>query len=193
MPDHLRARHHAVQFYASDDTLTQTVSGFLAAGLIIGEPAVVIATPAHSAAILDALTHRLINVEGAKRLGDLICLDAHDVLSSFMRADIPDPEAFRSNVGHLMTHALCGRTGTSVRAYGEMVDVLLKRGHEDAAIALEVMWNDLAHTHPFQLLCGYSLGNFYQQTHSFERICDQHTHVLTEGDALPFKHPLTTH
>ena len=186
-PEPLAAHHHAVQFYGSDQILMQTVAGFLAGGLIAGQPAVVIATPAHSTAIFDELAHRLIDVNAAKRIGDLVFLDANAMLGRFMRNGMPDAGAFRHEVGGVISQTLAGRTTTALRAYGEMVDVLWKRGNEDAAITLEVLWNELSRTHPFELLCGYSIGNFYKQTGSFERICEQHTHVMTEGSVLPFE------
>ena len=182
-PEHVAAHHHAVQFYGSDDILMQTVAGFLAGGLITGQPSLVIATPGHTAAIVEELAHRLIDVNAARRIGDLVLLDANEMLSTFMRGEMPDAEAFRHAVGGVIRQTLGGRP-TALRAYGEMVDVLWKRGNEDAAIRLEVLWNDLAGTHQFQLLCGYSIGNFYKQTSAFERICEQHTHVMTEGDGL---------
>ena len=40
------------------------------------------------------------------------------------------------------------------------------------------LWNDLANSYPFSLLCGYSLGNSYQQG-AYEQICNQHTHVVS--------------
>jgi hypothetical protein len=183
----LAVHHHAVQFYGSDQILMQTVAGFLAGGLITGQPAIVIATPTHSAAIADELAHRLIDVTAAKRMGDLVFLDAHDILATFMRDDMPDPGAFRHTVGGVIRQTLAGRTATALRAYGEMVDVLWKRANEEAAIKLEVLWNELSRTHAFQLLCGYSIGNFYKQTLAFERICEQHTHVMTEGTVVPFE------
>jgi hypothetical protein len=186
-PECLAPHHHAVQFYGSDETLMQTLAGFLAGGLITGQPAVVIATPSHSTAVLDELAHRLIDVKSARRIGDLVFLDANEILATFMRDDMPDRDAFRHTVGGVIRQTLAGRTTTPLRAYGEMVDVLWKRGNEEAAIKLEMLWNDLSRTYPFQLLCGYSIGNFYKQTGSFERICEQHTHVMTESSALPFE------
>ena len=46
---------HAVQFYADDHSLFTTVATFLAEGLAAGQPAVVIATPAHRASIIEYL------------------------------------------------------------------------------------------------------------------------------------------
>jgi hypothetical protein len=185
--DRVHACHHAVQFYGNDQALVTTVGGFISEGLIAGQPAILIATPAHTAAILDELSRRLIDVHHAKHIGDLVCLDAEETLSTFMAGDVPDPGAFRKNVGDAIDQALGGRVRTPVRAYGEMVDVLWKRGRSEAAIKLEILWNELAATHAFQLLCGYSMGNFYKQAEYFEQVCQQHTHVLSETRVVPFE------
>jgi hypothetical protein len=183
----VHARHHAVQFYGNDEHLFATVGGFISEGLIAGHPAIVIATPCHTAAILDELSRRLIDVDQAKRIGDLVCLDADESLATFMAGDVPDPNAFRKNIGDAIEQALGGRVRTPVRAYGEMVDVLWKKGKFDAAIKLEILWNELASTHAFQLLCGYAIGNFYKQAEFFEQVCQQHTHVVADAKVVPFE------
>ena len=73
-----------------------------------------------------------------------------------------------------------GRKDCVIRAYGEMVDVLWKDGKEAAAIRLEMLWNQLANTRKFSLLCGYSMGSFYKDA-AFDDICQQHTHVVSAG------------
>jgi hypothetical protein len=35
-------------------------------------------------------------------------------------------------------------------------------GHEVASIRLEMLWNKLAVTHEFSLLCGYAIGKLYK-------------------------------
>ena len=48
-----------------------------------------------------------------------------------------------------------------------------------------MLWNQLANTRKFSLLCGYSMGSFYKDA-AFEAICGQHTHVLSsEGRTAP--------
>ena len=59
-----------------------------------------------------------------------------------------------------------------------MVDVLWRDGQQDAAIHLEMLWNQLAHKQAFSLLCGYAMGNFYKDS-NFEDICGQHSHVVS--------------
>ncbi len=169
---------HAVQFYGSDDSLITTVTGFLSEGMIARQPGVVIATEPHRDAIVAQLATRLIDVEKAQRQGDLVLLDADETLDLFMFGDIPDAIAFDAQVGHLFEQVLEGRPTTILRAYGEMVDVLWKRGRMEGAIRLELLWNKLAARFGFALLCGYSMGNFYKQAALFQEVCRHHTHVL---------------
>src|SRR5918994_3327865 len=95
----IHSQHHAVQFYGSDQSLFTTVAGFLSEGLVAGQPALVIATESHLAGILEQLTARLIDVEQAIRIGDLIVLDAHKTLATFMAGDRPNPDAFEHEMG----------------------------------------------------------------------------------------------
>lgn len=81
-----------------------------------------------------------------------------------------------------------GRERTPVRAYAEMVDVLWKQGKTEAAVRLEVLWNELASTHVFSLLCGYAIGSFYKQTQQYEEVRSLHTHVHeSEHKVIPFE------
>jgi KaiC/GvpD/RAD55 family RecA-like ATPase len=171
--------HHAVQFYGDDDSLFTTVAGFLSQGFVDGHPGIVIATEQHRAAILAHLRGRLIDVDHAQRLGSLIVLDARKTLDLFMDDGTPDAERFDASIGKLIADVLQGREDRIlIRAYGDMVDVLWKEGNPAAAIRLEMLWNRLAQRYGFALLCGYSMGNFYDETTGFEAICREHTHVV---------------
>ena len=172
---------HAVQFYDNESRLCSTVAEFLREGLEQGHPAIVIATGFHSAKIARELAARHVDVDAVKRVGDLIVLDAEDTLATFMVEDAPDSRLFHRQVNAVLEQTLAGRIRTPVRAYGEMVDLLWRDGRERAATRLEVLWNELATTRTFSLLCGYSMGNFYKQTKQFQDICNQHTHVLGPG------------
>jgi hypothetical protein len=183
----IHGHHHAVQFYGNDAELFKTVGTFLSEGLVGGHPSVVIATPPHRMAIEKALEHHLIDVERARRLGDLVLLDADDTLGTFMVGGIPSASVFKKVMGDVIEQSLRGRERTPVRAYGEMVDVLWKQGKTAAAVRLEVLWNDLAATHVFSLLCGYAIGNFFKQTQQYEEVCNLHTHVHQSAHkVIPF-------
>jgi hypothetical protein len=171
---------HAVQFYNDPHSLCRIVGEFIGVGLEQGEPAIVIATPQHAAQIDDCLRKRGLDVDALKRLGDYLLLDARETLSTFMLDALPNPSSFRHNLSGVIAQMTRGREKTTLRAYGEMVDLLWKDGLEAAAIRLETLWNQLANTHDFKLLCGYSMGNFYKGA-ALEEIKAQHSHMVAES------------
>lgn len=169
---------HAVRFYEDEQSLYRIVSDFVGDGLVAGHPAVVIATPLHREEISRALHALSFDVSRLLANGELLMLDAEETLSTFMKDGFPDPVAFRQSVGSVLDGATAGRPKATLRAYGEMVDCLWKNDAAAAAIRLEVLWNQLANTCDFSLLCGYSMGNFYKHG-AYEDICGQHTHVMS--------------
>ena len=173
-------RHHAVRFYDSDKSLAHIVAQFLGEGLAAGEPGIVVATPAQRAAIVKELVARSVDVVQLQRSGDLVLLDAQDTLSGFMTNDMPVADRFTKNMCDVIRGACGEQADRTVRIYGQMVDVLWKSGNQEAAIRLEVLWNQLANTHAFSLLCGYAMGHFYKDA-NFAEICRHHTHVISAG------------
>ena len=181
---HADAGHfHGVQFYNDADSLCRIVGAFIGEGLERESLAVIIATPEHAARIEECLRRRGADVDALKRLGHLTIFDAHETLQLFMRDGMPNPGAFRRSVGEILAAVRRGREHRAIRAYGEMVNVLWKEGREAAAIRLETLWNQLASTHAFDLLCAYSMGNFYKGA-ALDEIKGQHSHVVPdEADA----------
>jgi hypothetical protein len=171
---------HAVQFYNDPESLCRIVGGFIGEGLEKGDPALVIATPAHTALIEECLRSRGLDVDALKRVGDLVTMDARETLGMFMANGLPNPGTFRYNMSEVIRQIVRGREASTMRAYGEMVDLLWKDGHEAAAIRLETLWNQLANTHDFKLLCGYSMGNFYKGA-AIEEIRAQHSHLTEDA------------
>lgn len=175
---------HAVRFYPDSASLAKLVAGFLGDGFVASLPAIIIATTGHRDAILDALSRIGFDVERLQTTEQLIVRDAHVCLAELMVDGLPDPGRFRRTVVPLIEKASAGRADSVVRAYGEMVDVLWQSGQTVAATRLEVLWNELATTHDFSLLCGYAMGNFYKDADRGE-VCRQHTHVMgDQGEAL---------
>jgi hypothetical protein len=174
---------HAVRFYKDADGLSAIVADFLVEGFAKDQPAVVIATPLHRAAIEAQLTRRGADVSQLIQDRSLLILDAHETLNAFMVDGMPDSSLFTETIGPMIREAGGGRPDCVVRAYGEMVDVLWKDGQTVAATRLETLWNALANSHAFSLLCGYSMGNFYKNA-AVEEICNHHSHVISErGEA----------
>jgi signal transduction histidine kinase/ActR/RegA family two-component response regulator len=179
------SHQHAVQFYEDDGFLCEKVTTFLAAGLDAGESLVVIATEPHRRAVADALQRRGADVEEACIRGQLFLLDAEETLRRFMVGPVPSWPLFREHVGRLLERAASReREGqpsekSPVRAFGEMVDLLWKRGNSEGALSLEDHWNELAKTHPHALLCGYGLSQFakHDQSGPFRRVCAAHADI----------------
>ncbi len=176
---------HAVQFYADDTALCSIVAAFLTEGFTAGHPALVIATPDHCAGIEAQLRQHGQAVETLKDGGDFVLLDARATLPLFMRDGLPHSRAFHYVAGQIIEKVCDGRTHCTVRAYGEMVNLLWQDGLETAAIRLETLWNELANTHDFKLLCGYAMGNFYKGA-AIEDIKGQHSHLTSDiGEHAP--------
>jgi hypothetical protein len=173
---------HAVRFYKDDKSLCRIVSGFITEGLALEQPALVIATRPHIDAIVTNLTDAAVDVEQLRNDGELLLLDARQTLATFIVNGQPDPDFFKASATRALDQLARGRAKT-IRAYGEMVDVLWKDGMTAAAIKLEMLWNRLANTHDFSLLCGYAMGQFYKDA-SIDDVCRHHTHVVSaSGDA----------
>jgi signal transduction histidine kinase len=174
------ALDHRVQFYDSEDFLALTVADFLDEGLRGGQPLVVIATEQHRRSFTKRLELKGHDVGQASESGQLMLLDARHTLEAFMVGQRPDADRFRTVVGTALTSARGLGGGEAVlRLYGEMVDLLWRDGNTDGALELEQLWNDLAHTFEFSLLCAYAMGNFYRSTDAerFHSICKHHTRV----------------
>lgn len=67
---------HAVRFYEDDHSLCRIVSGFVAEGLALGQPALIIATRPHLDSIVENLNAASLDVDDLKKGGDLLLLDA---------------------------------------------------------------------------------------------------------------------
>lgn len=177
-PQPRSGQFHAVRFYENDDALCRIVAEFLAEGFSQTLPAVIIATPDHTQLIDRQLHARGFDVVRLKETGDLVLLDAGATLAQFMRDGMPDQPLFTAAMTPIIEVASRRHPSGVIRMYGEMVDLLWRAGRTVAAVRLEMLWNELARTAQFALLCGYSMGNFYKDA-SVEEICRQHTHVIS--------------
>jgi hypothetical protein len=161
------------------------VADFLEEGFQEGSPAIVVATAAHRDAILARLRANRVAVHQLMTCGDLLLLDADVTLALFMRDGMPDAAAFKGALVPIMGQMSRGHQGRTIRAYGEMVDVLWKADMQAAAIRLEMLWNQLANTQDFKLLCGYSMGSFYKNAAANagrEEVRRQHSHIVPVDD-----------
>jgi PAS domain S-box-containing protein len=146
-------REHLVQFYENSQALVETLDGFIGGALRARGAGLVIATRAHLEALEGQLTASGIDVAAARQSEQYIPLEATATLEQILANGWPQPELFRATIGTRIAKA-SARWG-AVRAFGEMVGVLWQRGAQGAALRLEGLWDELARTQKFALVCAY--------------------------------------
>jgi hypothetical protein len=174
---------HLAQFYGADPgVLVENVAAFIDEGLERGEPALVIATPGHTDAILSAL--RTSRPRRDRRSRKLVFLDAQATLDQFMCDGRPDWRRFEQVVGGTIRGLRHMKPRAALRAYGEMVGLLWAAGQVDAAVQLENFWNLLLSQDEFKLFCGYPVDVFadeFNVARVHDLLC-AHTQVLPGGN-----------
>lgn len=171
-------RAHVAQFYERDEFLLDEVTRFVGAGLGAGDAVVVIATKPHLDSLENGLTARGVDMAVASEHGRYIPLDAIETMTKFMAGGAVDGARFVEVVGGAIARAAEGHV--HVRAFGEMVGLLWVQGQQEAALRLEELWNDLARTRPFSLLCAYPMAAFGDALDGtpLRRMCGEHSHVI---------------
>jgi KaiC/GvpD/RAD55 family RecA-like ATPase len=184
--DFLRAPRdggHAVQVYAHLDELAESVAAYLATGFAAGEPAVVIATREHQGTFNRFLAGAGWDAGVLVEAGLLLTFEADETLASLFEEGELSAAAFERVVGGVIDRMAERFPGRRIRAFGEMVDLLTARGQPDTAAALEELWNALAKTRHFSLLCGYCLDVFDRDAQQMlPAVCSAHTHVRPAYD-----------
>jgi hypothetical protein len=68
----------------------------------------------------------------------------------------------------------------TIRAFGEMVDILWQRGHRVGAQHLEALWNESLRSQGFSLYCAYSIDPLSASSYGgpIETVCKAHTHLI---------------
>lgn len=141
---------HLLDLFAAEEEVNRRVLDFLAAGLEDGECALVIATPARRAAL---------EVLQATYPSRVVFMDAAATLEQFMGPEGPDGARFTHALRPLLDHLASAGNGR-LRAFGEMVAVLVERGMPAQAVELERLWNELLEGTTASLLCAYPMAAF---------------------------------
>jgi hypothetical protein len=172
-------KRHDVHFYRQDFTLVGHVVAFLAAAIRRVEPIVVIATPFHRRAFAAGLRTVGLEIDDLIEGRDRYWLDAQDTLEAFMEGDRPSPDLFDATIGNVFSRVTEKRPNATIHAYGEMVDLLWRKGNAAGALELERLWNGLLERHSFNLLCAYADESLAVPAHgvSLGDICRLHQHA----------------
>jgi hypothetical protein len=169
-------QEHFVQLYSNDRFLVEAVALYAAVGLSKGEAMVLIATPEHREGIEQRLRDDGLAVDDLKTWGQLVSLDAAEMLSRFMVGGQPDPLRFKAELTGLLDGIKAiGRP--RIRAYGEMVNLLWSHNLE-AAARLEELWNDLIRECPLSLFCAYWVEGQDAERRFPDRLRSAHSHLI---------------
>lgn len=170
---------HVARFFDTETSRTGAVLAYVVDALQSGDCVLVVSTAGHWQAIAQRLAARGGAAAGAGRLS---VLDAETLLDQLLVDGEIDAVRFDQTVGSLVRQMTAG--GVRLRVYGEMVDLLAEAGSFAAAERLEWLWNRLAASVAFTLLCGYSAVHFGhpRTAAALRRICDCHTRVHAEPD-----------
>jgi MEDS: MEthanogen/methylotroph, DcmR Sensory domain len=176
---------HLVQVYRDTGELSESVATYLTAGFEAGEPAIAVVTAAHWSAIRERLRRGGWSTDELEVDGQLVVADAELTLAAILEAGEPSFRRFTDVVGGLIDRAAAAAPGRPIRVFGEMVDLLCRRGDESAADALEGLWNRLGARRSFSLLCAYELDVFDRraQVTLLPQVCRSHSRLLPAVDA----------
>jgi DcmR-like sensory protein len=174
---------HLVQVYREPIELAESVATFFGAGFEAGQPAVAVVAAAHLPAITERLAKHGWDVDELEAEGVLHVRDADETLAALSDGRGPVQRKFNDVVGSLL--GLAAGAGTRrMRVFGEMVDILVRRGERTQADILEGYWNELGEKLDFTLLCGYKVDLFdlQAQISLLPQVYRTHTHVLPAAD-----------
>ena len=175
---------HLVQLYTSDTALASTVARFIEHGLADGEGIVAIPTAAHWTQTAERLAAAGVDVTAARARAQLAVCDAHETLGRFMADGMPDRAAMRATIVAAL-ESVRSAGYARIRAFGEMVDILNRRGNLAAAIRLEELWNELLNDERIALLCAYEVDPFDREEYrsTLPSIGHTHSHLMPVDDA----------
>jgi hypothetical protein len=171
---------HGVQVYEDAADLADSVASYVVAGFERDQPAVLVATPEHVSLFAERLSVRGWGLEDAESAGLLVVADAEETLAEILGPGKLDRGRFENVVDGMLDRVRQDPDARPARVFGEVVDLLCRRGQADTADALERLWNKLAVARRFSLLCGYRLDVFDSRTQAqtLPDICREHSHVL---------------
>jgi hypothetical protein len=169
---------HVVSFYEDDHHLASELTRFVADGLTAGDAVLIVATARHRRLLAEGLASVEIDTAAASADGRFACHDARQTLGRFMVEGRPDRDRFTSVIGGLVDRS--ARSGSGVRAFGEMVAVLWDDGDVTSAIELESLWNELGQTRTFSLSCAYPLASLLDtgDLTAASQVCDCHSGIV---------------
>jgi hypothetical protein len=171
---------HIVQLYQDEEFLNRAVCRFAATALTHGEAVILVPTAAHWEAFCPRLEAEGVDIKGAQLQGQLTVVDADELLPRFMEEKMPDAPLFLGLAGEAIARARGQDRYQKVRWWGEMVNVLWERGNAAASMALEDLFDQLAHQQEIAIFCSFLMDNFDGEIHTrmLPRLGQSHSHLI---------------
>jgi hypothetical protein len=175
---------HIVQLYQDQQFLNRAVCRFAAAAIANGEGVILVPTVAHWDAFRPRLEDEGVDVKAAEKRGQLTIVDADDLLPTFMRDTMPDSPVFLGLAADVVSRAKSDGRYPKVRWWGEMVNILWERGDVAASMALEDLFDELAHKQDIAIFCSFLMDNFNGDVHArmLPRLGENHSHLIPVED-----------
>jgi PAS domain S-box-containing protein len=179
---------HVVQLYTDDGFLMDVLSRFIGGALAAGDASVVIATKSHRTELEKRLSASGVDTAKAAFQGRYVVLDVADTLAKLMVNGLVDETRFSHLVGGALLQAemAVSQERGRIAIFGELVALLWADGKTAEAIRVEQLWNDLAQSHSFSLLCAYPIAECDNERHiePFLKMCGEHSSVIPSESYL---------
>jgi hypothetical protein len=183
-------KEHIVQLYQDEQFLNRAVCRFAAAALAHGEGVILVPTAAHWEAFYPRLEAEGVDIKEAQAQGQLTVVDADELLPRFMGQEMPDAPVFLGLAGEAVARARGRKRYPKVRWWGEMVNVLWERGNATASMALEDLFDQLAHEQEIAIFCSFVMDNFNGEVHTrmLPRLAQNHSHLIPVENYVRLEH-----
>lgn len=167
---------HLLQVYENEKVFLDTLEGFAGDGILKGERVIIIASAVHLTQLNARLRYQNFRLDELIDNGGYVTMNAEDCMSRFLIMDHPDEKRFNESLEPLLFPE--GET-RKLRAFGEMVSLLLAKGQNEAVIEVEQLWQKMQAKHRFCLFCAYPKKDFEKESPAmYEQVCRCHTRLI---------------
>jgi hypothetical protein len=177
----LRGCDHLLQIYGRDERLLEVLEWFVGQGLRDNGAVILIATPRHLHELEIRLRAQWVPIDKARWQSRYIAMVASEVLEKILVNGWPDETGFNALIDERVGEMR--KKWPSVRAFEEMVGILMERGQKEAAVRLEQIWSAYCAREGLPVLCAYHEPVFTKgAVDTMHAIAAQHSRVLAEQD-----------
>ena len=172
---------HQADFHSDDSFRLATFTLFVEKALKAGGVAIVILTDQHRKTLFQGLWSRGLDMAEAVKKGRYIAFDVREYLAKFMTNNQVDPERFFRTISDTMAEIKARHGDVPISACGEGTATLWAQGNGDAAVQLELLWDEAGRMYDIDILCGYLLQGALSEGDRdiYEKICAVHSAVCS--------------